>query len=1090
MRYLGHAYRRAFVAPSELRVADAGEAGLDYSAGTEALVDLTVRRGLVFAVLWTLRRAMLGYLLFGAVLVTVAAAVPPAITRAVAALSAGRSAWGPLTVLSVLAAGFALARWALTWRARDLQLRASLLVQRVLFHRLQRVDPGWLVEQGRSTSSYLITWPDQISQLVFLAEFVVYAVLIMVLAGQLIATFGLLGAVVMALVAAATFALRPLGRATVRLAVAYLDLDHGRSRLVDDLARQRRQVRRARLLVPLTLTLQRVRAPQLRLLRRRAWLSGSYDAILDSLPVLFAAVLLAVAQLSGGTVASAKLAAVLVASRMIVSAVGENLITARVVQSGSELARSVDELVRQAPPIVPAGTLAAGALRVAGIDVAPGTRVAVTGPGAGSLLRTIADQADVRGGSVHWLGRDHRAFDGTVADVVTLWSGEVSDQRYADALERSGLAAELAARDSGDATLLSSSARVLSDGQSVRLGLAQALCHDSDVLVLDDVFAPLDPASASRIAERVLRPASPQTIVYSTSRPELVSCADLILQAEAGTVTASRPAGVPASRTAGAPASRPAAGPAGPKADDVRRLPLDRPATVVAPAFDNQDDARVTSVAALMRMIFGVPLIVLMTLAAAAGILGELFLVGYTPTASAAWTYAGVAGVVLAAYLVRHITSYRASITAVDGLHSLVTDQVVRPGDRSDPAAVAGRLGRDFATAESQAPRVLSMVAIGVTSLLISVAVVAAGNLITVIPSALLCGGLALAYVRSRAATQAALRLSAAARAPLMNFAVAAVGYPGFHLNPSIRAALFARFDDLAALRAASAHRLQWVRLRLLLLVELIGAGFFLACAWAAPLTRDVIAPAALVYIAYSLSQQVVTVVERAQSGEVASRQVDRVLALLPAGRPSHRDLIHPSPPAPEATGVPGPVELRDVVVDTVEDNRTPAPLSAVLPVGSLTWVAGPSGIGKSSLLETIAGFTPPRSGTVVAPPAVFVDSDLPDLSIPVSAMGPGLDWIFTLTGRPAPGPQTPVNRLPPADRQLVAIARAVRSGAPLILLDEATSSLSVADERAVLGVVRRPGRTVIAVSHRPDNQDLAEQVLSLTPARLSDATG
>ena len=55
---------------------------------------------------------------------------------------------------------------------------------------------------------------------------------------------------------------------------------------------------------------------------------------------------------------------------------------------------------------------------------------------------------------------------------------------------------------------------------------------------------------------------------------------------------------------------------------------------------------------------------------------------------------------------------------------------------------------------------------------------------------------------------------------------------------------------------------------------------------------------------------------------------------------------------------------------------------------------------------------------------------------------------------------------------QRLAIARALLMDRPVLLLDECTSALDAATEQAVLANLRRAGKKVILVTHRPDALD------------------
>ena len=72
---------------------------------------------------------------------------------------------------------------------------------------------------------------------------------------------------------------------------------------------------------------------------------------------------------------------------------------------------------------------------------------------------------------------------------------------------------------------------------------------------------------------------------------------------------------------------------------------------------------------------------------------------------------------------------------------------------------------------------------------------------------------------------------------------------------------------------------------------------------------------------------------------------------------------------------------------------------------------------------------------------------------------------------------------------QRLAIARAVFSGAPILLLDEATGSLDGETERRLLENLRRlTDRTVVIVTHRPAALDICDRVLNFTEMGVTEA--
>jgi ATP-binding cassette subfamily C protein CydD len=175
--------------------------------------------------------------------------------------------------------------------------------------------------------------------------------------------------------------------------------------------------------------------------------------------------------------------------------------------------------------------------------------------------------------------------------------------------------------------------------------------------------------------------------------------------------------------------------------------------------------------------------------------------------------------------------------------------------------------------------------------------------------------------------------------------------------------------------------------------------------------------------------------------------------------------------------------------------------VSFTLPIG-LTVVTGPSGVGKSTLLELLAGLRRPTAGTLTAPRSHLVSqrpfltpgtvrdnlalgNDCPDeelwqilrmvgLDHMVATLSDGLD---TRLGDDGFG-------LSAGQRARLTLARAALSTAPLILLDEPTAHLD--DESAALAhqLIQKLAelRTVLAVTHRPELLAVADEHIQLVP--------
>ena len=180
------------------------------------------------------------------------------------------------------------------------------------------------------------------------------------------------------------------------------------------------------------------------------------------------------------------------------------------------------------------------------------------------------------------------------------------------------------------------------------------------------------------------------------------------------------------------------------------------------------------------------------------------------------------------------------------------------------------------------------------------------------------------------------------------------------------------------------------------------------------------------------------------------------------------------------------------------------------LPTGEITGLVGDNGAGKSTLVKIVSGVLTPDSGTIefLGKPAHFaspaearaqgIETVYQDLALAGNlavwanvylgrelTVGPKILHILdkramlSRTGemlerfmRNVPPIVEPVELLSGGQRQVVAIARAGVWGSKLILMDEPTAALGVAETRAVEDVIlemRRQGLTILVISHNLD---------------------
>jgi subfamily B ATP-binding cassette protein MsbA len=236
-------------------------------------------------------------------------------------------------------------------------------------------------------------------------------------------------------------------------------------------------------------------------------------------------------------------------------------------------------------------------------------------------------------------------------------------------------------------------------------------------------------------------------------------------------------------------------------------------------------------------------------------------------------------------------------------------------------------------------------------------------------------------------------------------------------------------------------------------------------------------------------------------------------------------DLVEHSPREQGGSFVPsgrvrGEIELRNVEL-AYRDDAAPAlsGLDLTIAAGETVAMVGPSGAGKTSLVNLLPRFLEPTHGEVLLDGVplpewridvlrrqfALVSQDVVLFNDTVAAnvaLGDAIDTervhaalrsanllefalglpqgLDTVLGHNA-------SQLSGGQRQRLAIARAIYKDAPVLILDEATSALDSESERAVQDALEllMQGRTTLVIAHRLSTIEHADRVVAMERGRI-----
>jgi len=235
-------------------------------------------------------------------------------------------------------------------------------------------------------------------------------------------------------------------------------------------------------------------------------------------------------------------------------------------------------------------------------------------------------------------------------------------------------------------------------------------------------------------------------------------------------------------------------------------------------------------------------------------------------------------------------------------------------------------------------------------------------------------------------------------------------------------------------------------------------------------------------------------------------------------------------PEEPEIPAVSVPVLCRAIELCDVRFRYPGAAADALggvslrIAAGEAVGIAGPTGAGKSTLVDIVLGLLAPDSGAVridgmdisvsrrswqrqigYVPQDIYLlddtirrnvafgiaDREIDDEAVAAAVEAAQLtDFLRTLPG----GLETTVGnrgiRLSGGQRQRIGIARALYHDPAVLVMDEATSALDSETEAAVIEAIARlrGDRTIVIIAHRLSTLSTCDRVVHLRTGRLVDA--
>jgi subfamily B ATP-binding cassette protein MsbA len=220
---------------------------------------------------------------------------------------------------------------------------------------------------------------------------------------------------------------------------------------------------------------------------------------------------------------------------------------------------------------------------------------------------------------------------------------------------------------------------------------------------------------------------------------------------------------------------------------------------------------------------------------------------------------------------------------------------------------------------------------------------------------------------------------------------------------------------------------------------------------------------------------------------------------------------------------VQGALEYRDVVFRYNAERIALDHVSLTIQPGETVALVGPSGGGKTTMVNLLPRFYEPVAGQILLDGVALPDYQLANLRQQIALVSQdvvlfndtvaanvaygaaeideervrkaliaahALEFVERMEGGLSAMLGENGVRLSGGQRQRLAIARAIYKDAPILILDEATSALDTESERMVQAALENlmQGRTTLVIAHRLSTIENADRIIVMQQGRIAEA--